>query len=114
MLKVLRSYKINLVTFDGRAKSPVVCCSPFVGLVVPRIDALGRLRTLGLLNVRIDSQGPVRLRFSRLPKSVRDVVWYEMKGEPVHLGVEREAGEAYVTIPKLGAWNAGFLSFNEQ
>lgn len=100
--------------YDRRGKSPLVCCSPFVGLVIPRIDALGRLRTLGLLNVRIDSQGPVRLRFPRLPKSVRDVVWYEMKGEPVHLGIEREAGEAYITIPKLGAWNAGFLSFNEQ
>ena len=100
--------------YDGRGKSPVICCSPFIGLMVPRVDGLGRLRTVGLLNVRIDSQGPVRLRLPLLPEDVRTVSWYEMRGERVQLRVEREAGAAYVTIPKLAAWNAGFLSIKDK
>lgn len=93
--------------------SPVTCCSPFIGLVIPRIDAQGNLRTVGLLNVRIDSQGPVKLRLTGLPEGVRNVSWHEMKGKPVGLRVEREDGSAFVTLPKLGAWNAGFLSVKE-
>lgn len=92
-------------TFD----SPVTCCSPFIGLVIPRIDEQGSLRTIGLLNVRIDSQGPVKLRIPGLPGSVKNVTWYEMKGKPVRLRVEGDGSVAYVTIPKLAAWNAGFL-----
>ena len=94
--------------------SPIVCCSPFIGLVVPRIAESGGLRTVGLLNVRIDCQGPVRLRIPDLPESVCKVSWYEMKANPVQLSVEREGGAAYVTIPKLGPWNAGFLYIEEQ
>ena len=81
--------------------------------MIPRIDDEGELRTLGLLNVRIDSQGPVRLRLPSLRRKVRSANWYEMKCEPVRLRIEREGDDAYVTIPRIGAWNAGFLSFNE-
>ena len=100
-------------SFDSRGASPVLCCSPFIGLMIPRIDDEGELRTLGLLNVRIDSQGPVRLRLPSLRRKVRSARWYEMKCEPMRLRIEREGDDAYVTIPRIGAWNAGFLSFNE-
>lgn len=93
----------------ARQAAPVVCCSPFIGLLVPRVDAEGNLRTIALQNVRIDAQGPIRLRIDNLPEKVKHVQWYEMKKKPVRLSVERTDGKAFITLPELEAWNAGFV-----
>ena len=91
--------------------APAVCCSPFVGLVIPRVDRSGTLRTVGVVNTRIDFQEDVRIRLSGVPKNVRSVVWREMKMKPVRCRVEQENGISYVSIPRIAAWNAGFLEF---
>jgi len=94
---------------DARSASPVVCCSPYIGLIIPRINGDGTLRTIALQNVRIDAQGPVKLHLKNLPEGVRSVKWFEMKKKPVKLAVTSEDGEKYVTIPEIGAWNCGFI-----
>jgi hypothetical protein len=41
---------------------------------------------------------------------VQKVTWRELRRKPVRLKIERdEHGEAYVSVPSIGAWNAGFL-----
>ncbi|MBR2487787.1 MAG: hypothetical protein IKB52_01550 [Kiritimatiellae bacterium] len=42
--------------------------------------------------------------------SARGVVWNEMRRAPAKLELERTAGEAYVTIPSISAWNGGYLT----
>lgn len=92
--------------------SPVLCCAPFIGLVVPRIAEDGTLRTLGLINCRIDQQECIRFQLPGMPSDIKKAVWYELKKKPVTLPVERdEDGTAYVDVPSIEAWNAGFVSF---
>ncbi len=93
-------------------QAPAVCCSPFVGLLIPRITSEGLLKTVGLINTRIDSQEQIRIRFSDVPSDVKSVMWHEMKKKPVRVCLERDAdGLCHATIPSLSAWSAGFLSF---
>lgn len=98
---------------QSKSPSPVLCQSPFLGLVMPRVDEeSGVLRTLGVINCRIDTQSLVRFKIDSLPADIKSVVWYEMRHKPVRLKVERdESGAAYVEIPEIAAWNAGFLKF---
>ena len=95
---------------NGRSPSPVVCCSPFDGLVIPRVDKeTGVLRTIGLLNTRVDTQGPIRLRLDGLSTDIRTATWYQMKQKPVKLKIKREKDTAFVEIPELTIWNVGYL-----
>jgi len=94
---------------NQRSPSPVVCCSPFLGIIIPRASADGTLKTIGIINTRIDTQGPARLRLSGLPSTVKSAVWFEMKQEKVKLPIEWHDGKAYVEIPEMGPWSAGFL-----
>ena len=106
---VIQAFRDRL---DSRAAAPVKCLSPFVGLVIPRIDAEGRLRTLGLVNARIDAQGPVRFSLPSLSNDSKSALWHELRKEPVSLRIERDAdGGAFVELPSIAAWNAGFLEF---
>ena len=88
--------------------APAVCCSPFVGLIIPRQTSDGVLRSVGVVNTRIDTQEQVRIRLSGVTKGTA-VFWNEMKKRPVRCRVECVGGASYVTIPEISAWNAGFL-----
>ena len=91
--------------------SPALCCSPFVGLVIPRVTADGTLKTVGVVNTRIDVQGPIRIRLDRIPDSAKRIIWHEMKKKPVRIPMERVDGSVYAVIPEIAPWNAGFLTF---
>lgn len=97
---------------NSMAVSPALCCSPFVGLIIPRVTADGTLKTVGVVNTRIDVQGPVRIRLQGLPESTGYAVWYEMKKKPVRIRLEKIDGEIYAVIPEIAPWNAGFLGVN--
>ena len=93
---------------DERAGAlPVKVCSPFTGLVVPRVAADGTLRTVALLNTTIDAQGPVSLTLRNMPKG--SAVWRELRREPVALSVVRNGDETVVMVPSIGAWNGGYV-----
>ena len=94
------------------ADSPAVCCSPFVGLLIPRVGDDRTLKTLGLVNTRIDVQGPVKIQIKSLPASARHMIWNELKKKPLKLRLERADDGIYVVVPEIAPWSAGFLSFN--
>jgi hypothetical protein len=97
---------------DSLNVSPATCCSPFVGLLIPRVTSDGQLRTVALINTRIDSQEQISIRLTGLPADVKSVMWREMKKKPVRVRLERTAdGQCHATIPSLSAWSAGFLEF---
>ena len=97
---------------DSLEVSPATCCSPFVGLLIPRVTEEGCLKTVGLINTRIDSQEQIRIRLSGVPSDAKSVMWREMKKKPVRVRLERDAdGLCYATVPSISAWNAGFLEF---
>lgn len=92
---------------DTRAGgTPAVVESPFVGLVVPRVTAAGQLRTVALLNVRIDRQDPVCLRLRNLTPGARKAVWHELRCQPIDVPIK----DGRVVIPSIGAWNGGYLA----
>ena len=97
---------------DARAGgTPAVLESPFVGLMMPRVAADGSLRNVALLGLRLDEQGPVRLRLRSVPENAMCAVWREIRREPVALPIHREGGICRIEVPSIGAWNGGFLEF---
>lgn len=89
--------------------SAAMCISPFVGLLIPRVTSDGVLRSVGVVNTRIDVQEEVRIRLSSLPQARGTVYWCELKKKPVRLSLEHDGEHTYVTIPEIGPWSAGFL-----
>ena len=95
---------------NEKAKAPVLCDSPFIGMVIPRVDPEGALRSLGLINCRIDAQECIRFLLPSLQDGITTVSWRELRSKPVKLRVhQNEKGIPYVEIPRISAWNAGFL-----
>lgn len=89
--------------------APALCCSPFVGLIIPRISSDGRLKTVGVMNTRIDVQEAVKVRLAGIPDDMRSVTWREMKKKPVRIPLEHVDGCCYAVIPEIAPWSAGFI-----
>ncbi len=101
---------------DARAggRLPVVVEEPSVGLVVPRVTPDGALRSVMLLNARIEVQKPLTLRlrapllsYACCPSA--GGVWRAIGEPPTALPLRRDGADALVEIPVLGAWSAGWL-----
>lgn len=96
---------------DHRAGGlPAVVCSPFSGLMQIHVDVENRLAAVALVNTRIASQGPIRMKLQGLPDPVRSITWRALCVEPQELAVERTQDGMFVTIPELAAWSAGYLA----
>lgn len=98
---------------DRRGKTlPARVVSPFVGLMLPRVSIKdGTLRTVALLNNRIDAQEQIELSLRGVPKGAT-AVWREMRRSPVEVPLVREGEAVRATIPSIGAWNAGWLEMS--
>ena len=95
-------------------KAPIVVETPSVGLFLPRVTPEGVLRSVAVVNARIDVQKPVKLRLRNVPASVKTATWWAFHGKGVSLPVERIAnGDAAVVIPALSACNCGWLDLTE-
>ena len=95
---------------NEQAPAPAVCDSPFIGMLIPRVDAEGAIRTIGVINCRIDAQEQIRILLPSLPGGTKTVSWRELRCKPVKLRLRlNEKGIPYVEIPRISAWNAGFL-----
>lgn len=100
-------------SLDERAGgTPAVLESPFVGMMLPRVTASGELRNVALLGVRLDEQGPVRLRLRGVPQGATKAVWREIRREPVSLPIIREGDVCRIEVPSVGVWNGGYLEFD--
>lgn len=96
---------------DKRAGGlPAVLESPFVGLMLPYVgENDGALRSVALLNTRIDMQGPIVLRLRDLAPGAK-AVWHELRRPSMPIEIERTGDISRVTIPAIGAWNGGYLA----
>lgn len=83
-------------------------------LAYMRVAADGSLRNVALLGLRLDEQGPVRLRLRGAPENATHAVWREIRREPVTLSIHREGGICRVEVPSIGVWNGGFLEFQKR
>jgi len=97
---------------DKRAggRLPVLVRDPSVALVVPRVTKDGRLKSVMMLNARIDVQKPVTLALRGVPPDATSATWRAFHNRPVVLPLRREGGETLVTLPEISAWNAGWLA----
>lgn len=87
---------------------PVLVETPSVGIVVPRVAPDGTLRSVAMLNARIDRQGPLRVRLRGVPQASA-AVWHEMRGKSAALDVSHEGADCVVEVPALSAWNWGWI-----
>ena len=99
---------------DARSggRLPVVVEDPSVGLVVPRVAPDGALRTVMLLNARIEEQKPLMLRLRNLAvpgEAQNQAIWRAIGEPPATRPLRRDGADALVEIPALGAWSAGWL-----
>ena len=93
------------------SSAPLKLCSPFVGVVLPRVDADGKVRTVGLVGTRLDPQEDIALQ---VETDSAGAVWHELGVAAKTLEVRETDGHGRVTIPSLGAWNAGYLEFSRK
>ena len=90
---------------------PVVFEKPVMSFVVPRVRKDGTLATLALVNASIDRQDPVFVRLRGVPSAATAAIWHQPEAQPVKLPIERTDGVVRVRLPRLGAWNCAWLSF---
>jgi hypothetical protein len=94
--------------------APAAVKSPFVGLMLPRVSKKdGALRTVALLNNRIDAQEQIELVLRGVPTGAK-AVWRELRRPPVEVALVREGDRIRAVIPGIGAWNAGYLEICEE
>jgi hypothetical protein len=75
------------------------------------VAADNTLRSVAVVNARIDVQRPVRLRLRNVSAGVKTATWRAFRGDHVLLSVERLAnGDAAVVLPSISAWNCGWLA----
>ena len=93
-------------SIDSLCPSPVLCVAPYIGLMIPRVDCLGCVRTIAFVNTRIDSQYRIKIRIN---SDIDKAVWYEMREKPISLSITNENGRSYVEIPEIQPWNCGYI-----
>ena len=91
---------------DSLHPSPVLCVAPYIGLMIPRVDSLGRVRTIAFVNTRIDSQYRIKIRIN---SGIDKAVWYEMREKPINLSIVKDNGCSYIEIPEIQPWNCGYI-----
>lgn len=90
---------------------PVIFERPVMAFAMPRVRDDGTLVTLAIVNASIDRQDPVVVRLRGVPADVTAVRWHQPEAACAELAVARRAGEALVRLPRIGAWECGYLSF---
>ena len=91
---------------------PVVFEEAVMTFALPRVRNDGTLATLALVNASIDRQDPVVVRLRGVPADVKTAVWHQPEAADVELALERRDGDAWVRLPRIGAWACGYLEFN--
>ena len=82
--------------------------------MLPRVSKKdGTLRTVALLNNRIDAQVQIELVLRGVPNGAK-AVWHELRRSPVEVPLVREGVSVRATIPSIAAWNAGYLEVSEE
>jgi len=99
--------------FDRRGGGlPARLTTPFNGHMLPYVDTSERLAAVALVNPCIDEQSEVTLALRDLPEGVVRAVWHELRHADREVAVRRTDEGAFVTVPAIAAWNAGYLDLH--
>ena len=90
---------------------PVVFERAVMCFALPRVRDDGTLVTLALVNMSIDRQESVSVRLRGVPSDRMTAVWRTPESEPLVLPLERRRADVQLNIPRLGAWECGFVEF---
>lgn len=94
-------------------RMPAVALDAIQAFVMPRIDEKGELRTLAVVNTTIGRSEPTRIKLRGVAPTVVRANWWALDESPVSLVVLHKGCEAFVTLPPIGGWNGGYLSFRD-
>ena len=109
----------GLMDFARRAdeasggRLPVLFDEATFAFAMPRVRDDGTLVTLAVVNASIDRQDPVGVRLRGVPDGVGTAFWRSPESALVALRVERRGAFAWVKLPRIGAWDCGYLSFDD-
>ena len=78
-------------------------------VAVPRIDGVGNLRSLTLLNCSISEQEPVVVRL-RGCSDKKLFLWKQAKKPDIILKSKREGTDMLLTVPAMDGWNIGWIA----
>ena len=90
---------------------PLVFEQAVMAFVMPRVRADGALVTLAVVNCSIDRQDPVVVRLRGVPADARTAVWHQPEVGPVEIRLERLSEDVKLRLPRIGAWECGYLVF---
>ena len=92
-------------------RMPVLFEEAVMAFAMPRVKEDGTLVTLALVNASIDRQDPVVVRLRGVPAEAKTAVWHQPDAEPVEIGLARSGADANLRLPRIGAWECGYLAF---
>ena len=92
---------------------PVRPEDPVIALVVPQVTSDGILRSVMIENARIDALEPLKLRLRGVPSGVRRAEWRAFRAPTTTVDVLRDGTDAQVILPRITAWNCGWLRLGE-
>ena len=90
---------------------PVLFEEAVMAFVMPRVKEDGTLVSVAFVNASIDRQDPVAVRLRGVQTNVQVAVWHQPEAEPVEIGLVRCGGDVRVRLPRIGAWECGYLIF---
>ena len=101
----------RLCDWASHGKSPVLLETPTRSFVQPRVRRDGTLAAVVFVNTSIGETWPVRLRLRGVPAGAKSAVWSALGADDIPLEVVRDGADALVTLPKVPAWNGGYVFF---
>jgi len=90
---------------------PVIFEEAVMVFAVPHVRDDGTLVTLAVVNASIDRQDPVFIRLRGVPADVKTAVWHQPESADVKIPLERREDVVRVRLPRIGAWECGYLEF---
>ena len=92
-------------------KMPIVFESAVRAFAMPRVHDDWSLATVAIVNASIDRQGPVTVCLRGVPADAKAAVWHQPEADDVEIALVRDGADARVRLPRIGAWECGYLSF---
>lgn len=107
--KAWREWAAKADAVSGQ-KLPIVFPEPVRLFAMPRCLPDGMLRSVALINCSNDRQDPLVVVLRGVPENASSAIWRPSEGDPVSLPVVCKDGVTSVTLPRIGAWECGYLA----
>jgi len=92
-------------------KLPILFSEPVRFFAMPHCLPDGTLKTVAILNASNDRQDPLSVTVRGVPSSVTEAIWRMPEGPIVRLPLVRTNEVTTLILPRVGAWECGYLAF---